>query len=130
MMNAEISAAKSKLGFSLVELLVVVSVIAILVAIALPSMLNIGDTANYQKDRRNAQTVASVASAAKAAGTTTNLSETNAIAILQPPGVLAVINGTEMPFSVSPLSSGEQEGALNFLTNNPDTNGAVIYKPE
>lgn len=129
-MNGRWSAGHVHRGFSLVELLVVISVIAIIVAIALPSMLNIGKEANYQKDRRNAQTISSVASAAKAAGARTNLSDTNAVSILQPPGVVAVINGSELPFSVSPLSPGEQEAATTFLANNPDTNGAVLYNPE
>jgi prepilin-type N-terminal cleavage/methylation domain-containing protein len=128
-MSVGLSPRQSQRAFSLVELLVVIAIIAILAALALPSLLNIGVEANYQKDRRNAQTVASVAAAAKAAGATNDLSTTNSVTVLQPPGVTAVMNGEELPFAVSALSSNEEVAAGAFLVDNPDTNGAVIYEP-
>jgi type IV pilus assembly protein PilA len=118
-------------GFSLVELLVVIAVIAVIASLAIPSMLGIANDANYAKDRRNAQTVAVVASAAKAAGATIDLSTTNAISALQPPGVTAQLSGgATLPFSVSEMNATEQTSASAYLTNNPDTNGAVIFKTE
>lgn len=55
-------------GFSLVELLVVIAVIAIIAAIAIPNIANITGAAGESAAQRNAQNLASVYSAAVAAG--------------------------------------------------------------
>ena len=57
-------------GFSLVELLTVIGVIAIFAAIALPWMVEDRDSAVESVARRNAQIIASVAGAARSAGVT------------------------------------------------------------
>jgi type IV pilus assembly protein PilA len=124
-MKARLSAQETQCAFSLVELLVVIAVIAILAALSIPSLLNFASEANYQKDRRNAQTFASVANAAKAAGATNNLSGTNVVTLLQPPGVTS----RGIAFSVSAMSEEEVAAAVAYLSNNPDPSGGVIYNP-
>lgn len=57
-----------KAGFSLVEMLVVIAVIGIIAAIAVPNIGRINDSASDARKRRNAQSIASVYSAARAAG--------------------------------------------------------------
>lgn len=60
----------NKKGFSLVEMLVVIAVIGILTAIAIPMIGRINDQAKSAKTNRNAQAVATMFSAARAAGVT------------------------------------------------------------
>lgn len=65
----KISAKKAaKAGFSLVEMLVVIAVIGIIAAIAVPNIGRINDSAKDATYRRNAQNLASVFASAQAAG--------------------------------------------------------------
>lgn len=59
---------KKNSAFSLVEMLVVIAVIGILAAIAVPNIGKINGAAEASKNRRNAQQLASVCNAAQAAG--------------------------------------------------------------
>ncbi|MAS93025.1 MAG: hypothetical protein CMO55_07485 [Verrucomicrobiales bacterium] len=59
---------KAKGGFSLVEMLVVIAVIGIIAAIAVPNISKINDSAKDAAARRNAQNIASVYASANAAG--------------------------------------------------------------
>ena len=67
-MNVSPKNSNSRSAFSLVEMLTVVVVISLVVAIAIPSLSNLNETAGRDKARRNAQTLASVFGAAQAAG--------------------------------------------------------------
>ena len=68
MKNVTLKTARK--GFSLVEMLVVIAVIGVIAAIAIPNIGNVNDSAKEATARRNAQSLASVASAAIAAGYT------------------------------------------------------------
>jgi prepilin-type N-terminal cleavage/methylation domain-containing protein len=57
-----------KAGFSLVEMLVVIAVIGIIAAIAVPNIGRINDAAKDATYKRNAQNIASVFASAQAAG--------------------------------------------------------------
>lgn len=119
----------NKGAFSLVEMLVVIAVIGILAAIAVPNIGKINDAAGDSKDRRNAQQLSSVCNAAQAAGldfvVDGDLEAT----------VQKVITGNTVSDSTSPfngsyfgvpnLGGDEITDALDYLELN---NGMLIYK--
>lgn len=67
MKNIKLNTSR-KAGFSLVEMLVVIAIIGIIAAIAIPNIGALNDNARDAAAKRNAQTVASVLNAAVAAG--------------------------------------------------------------
>jgi prepilin-type N-terminal cleavage/methylation domain-containing protein len=69
MKNVKLNLKKAaKAGFSLVEMLVVIAIIGIIAAIAIPNIGSINDAAKDSAAQRNAQNAASVWNAAIAAG--------------------------------------------------------------
>jgi prepilin-type N-terminal cleavage/methylation domain-containing protein len=111
--------ARLRAGFSLVELLIVIAVIGIIAAIAIPSISGINDAATKSKAQRNAQNIASVYSAAVAAGADVSGATT------VPTADALIINGASLTgtgafagktFSVGTLSTTDQADAEEFLT--------------
>ena len=67
MKNIKLNTSR-KAGFSLVEMLVVIAIIGIIAAIAIPNIGSLNDSARTAAAKRNAQSIASVLNAAVAAG--------------------------------------------------------------
>ncbi|CAN5321854.1 hypothetical protein BH09VER1_BH09VER1_37340 [soil metagenome] len=118
-------------GFSLVELLVVISVIGMIVAIVLPSFSGVRDQAQFAKDQRNAQSIASVVSEAVAAGyhgtNWSSLSDVISSVSGSSISVPAQSGAAPMVFAISELSEADTNNLYKFLTFVPPA--TVLYNP-
>jgi prepilin-type N-terminal cleavage/methylation domain-containing protein len=116
-------------AFSLIELLVVLAVIGVIAAIIIPNLASISSQAKYTKSQRNAQTLASMAASARAAGYTNDWETVEgALALLTSNGGKGLGVGANFSFGVSVLSENEMTEAISFLdistVSSPDT---LIY---
>jgi prepilin-type N-terminal cleavage/methylation domain-containing protein len=115
-------------GFSIVELLVVIAVIAILAAAAIPGVANIVRNANSSRDQRNAQSLAQMSSAVRAAGHPGWPSKHEAIAALVT-GV-DVTNAADQnivfQFHVDTITPENQAQASAYLSSD---GASLIYVP-
>lgn len=137
MKNTKI-AASLKAGFSLVEMLVVIAIIGIIAAIAIPNIGSINDSAKQATAQRNAQSVASVLNAAIAAGVDPAAPGGEAEAITDgATAVAAAVAGvapTTGPFKgktfqVPSMAAAEQTAAAVYLGYD-STNKSVLYKAD
>ena len=118
-----------KAGFSLVEMLVVIAVIGIIAAIAVPNIGRINDAAKDATYRRNAQNLSSVFSAAQAAGWDfSKLNGTSGATLTEPATITAIITGTTIANASSPFN-GAYFGVpgLKVADAISDTAGASKY---
>ena len=122
-----------KAGFSLVEMLVVIAVIGIIAAIAVPTIGNITEQANNSKAKRNAQNLASVCASAVAAGadlgTSTNVS--SIVNQLVSPGLTGSKDSgfDSTVFKVPNLTGTERMAASQHLSYDAQAK-MIVYSPK
>jgi prepilin-type N-terminal cleavage/methylation domain-containing protein len=120
---------RSQAAFTLVELLITISAIALLTAFALPVLGRSNESAGYARDIENARSLAAVSQSAQAAG----------LDFVDPSGsvtetIRRLSTGAAVPVGVFagewyqvPLGSREVAGAARFLRVE---RGLLIYAPE
>ena len=105
-------------GFSLTEMLVVISIIGVISSVAVPNISGFMDTAEREKSRRNGQVFVEQYRAAKAAGApfTGNTKET----ILNE--LITGVTGELVPtFFILSLADSEKSGALAYCSYDAST---------
>ncbi len=127
MKNIKLNTSR-KAGFSLVEMLVVIAIIGIIAAIAIPNIGNLNDSARDAAAKRNAQTVASVLNAAVAAGADLGtLTDGQSVIDKAEAGVSPTDGAFKgKTFTSGPIDDDEETKAASYLSWDA-TNKQVIY---
>jgi prepilin-type N-terminal cleavage/methylation domain-containing protein len=128
MKNIKLNTAR-KAGFSLVEMLVVIAIIGIIAAIAIPNIGNLNDSARDAAAKRNAQTIASVLNAAVAAGADSSTWTTGTLITTAEGGVSPLIGAfAGKTFTSGEIANSEEDKVLTYLTWDSG-NKQVKYNP-
>ncbi|MDG2124841.1 MAG: type II secretion system protein [Verrucomicrobiales bacterium] len=114
-------------AFSLVEMLIVIAVIGVVTAIAVPTIGRINDAAKEARDMRNAQNLASVCANAQASGL-------NFVGDDVPATVTAIVTGGLVDdlgsldgtfFGVPSMSAADQAASASYLEIR---SGILVYR--
>jgi prepilin-type N-terminal cleavage/methylation domain-containing protein len=116
-------------GFSLMEMLIVIAVIAVLANLALIAFGSVSTTATEMKDRRNAQEIATISAAARAAGADFVVLSDKAATVENLAAGTAPSRGIfkGRRFALPSMGSQDRTAAMNYLAFN---GGELIYKQE
>jgi prepilin-type N-terminal cleavage/methylation domain-containing protein len=131
MKNVKLNLKKAaKAGFSLVEMLVVIAIIGIIAAIAIPNIGSINQAAEDAAVDRNAQNCASVWNAAVAAGFdgTTAASAAAAVTLLEGTTIVGTGPFTGNTFTTGEIDNDIEADVVDKLTLNGD--GSLIYNKD
>lgn len=113
-------------GFTLVELLVVILLIAALTAVAVPALGRCYETAGFARDLENARNIASIAHSAEAAGASVVASNGSVLETIRTlsAGVTVTRGALQgQTYRVS-IAAAEIAGAARFLRVD---NGLLVY---
>ncbi|MDP1591571.1 MAG: prepilin-type N-terminal cleavage/methylation domain-containing protein [Prosthecobacter sp.] len=129
MKNIKLNTSR-KAGFSLVEMLVVIAIIGIIAAIAIPNIGSLNDSARESAAKRNAQTVASVLNAAVAAGADLGTLTDGASIIAKAEAGASPLVGAfkDKKFTSGPIDDEDEAKVATYLSWDAD-NKQVIYTP-
>jgi prepilin-type N-terminal cleavage/methylation domain-containing protein len=121
---------KASSAFSLIELLVVISIIGIMAGIAITYVVISRDEAKKSRDRRNAQQVSQAAAIMQIHGKSF-LSSQSLEEIVQALSDESgnAVNNSGLTFKLNNLSSSDIDGLANYISW-PNTLGVPVYDPK
>lgn len=116
----------NKKGFTLVELVIVVAVMAILVAVAIPVVGNITSSAQDSVNKSNAQTIESVIKLAEAK--VSNGEDSTATTTLSVSDIKSALEGAKLGITEGNFMYDSSTGAVTVSTSSATASGTNQFK--